>query len=151
VAEAAEVLGGNGYVEESPLPRAYREAPLNSIWEGSGNVVCLDVLRAARREPAAVEALRAELALASGSNPRLDRGVAALIASLGRADADERDARRIAGGVAVSLAASLLMRHAPRAIADAYCASRLGEQDLGAFGALPQEVDCGAVIDAADG
>src|SRR5207245_3369670 len=78
VAEALEVLGGNGYVEESVLPRLYREAPLNSIWEGSGNVMCLDVLRAARREPAAVEALIGELALSSGADARLDRNIAML-------------------------------------------------------------------------
>ena len=84
VAEAMEVLGGNGYVEESPLPRLYREAPLNSIWEGSGNVMCLDVLRATRREPAAVEALLAELALARGGNSRLDAHIATLTSTLGR-------------------------------------------------------------------
>ena len=84
VAEAMEVLGGNGYVEESALPRLYREAPLNSIWEGSGNVMCLDVLRAARREPAAVEALLAELALARGGNARLDAHIAALTSALAK-------------------------------------------------------------------
>src|SRR5262249_62094450 len=110
-AEAAEVLGGNGYVEESPLPRAYREAPLNSIWEGSGNVMCLDVLRAARRDPAAVEALHSELALAAGADERLDRRAAELVAALSQTDVDEREARRIAGSVAVALAASLLLRH----------------------------------------
>ena len=148
VAEAAEVLGGSGYVEECPLPRAYREAPLNSIWEGSGNVMCLDVLRAARREPAAIDALRAELALASGADPRLDRHAAALVASLSHPETDEREARRVAGGVAVSLAASLLVRHAPAAIADAYCASRLGGSDTGAFGTLARGIDCAAVIDS---
>ena len=148
VAEAAEVLGGNGYVEESALPRAYREAPLNSIWEGSGNVMCLDVLRAARRDPAAVEALRAEIGLAAGADARLDRQAEALVAALGRTDVDEREARRIAGGVAVSLAASLLLRHAPAAIADAYCASRLGEGGAGAFGTLPSGIDCVAVIES---
>jgi putative acyl-CoA dehydrogenase len=149
VAEAAEVLGGSGYVEECPLPRAYREAPLNSIWEGSGNVMCLDVLRAARREPAAIETLRDELALASGADTRLDRHAAAILGSLSRSDTSEREARRIAGGVAVGLAASLLVRHAPAAVADAYCGSRLGESESGAFGTLPNGIDFAGVIDSA--
>jgi putative acyl-CoA dehydrogenase len=93
VAEAMEVLGGNGYVEESALPRLYREAPLNSIWEGSGNVMCLDVLRAARREPAAVEALLAELDLARGGNALLDAHIARLTTALGGAKAAGRHRR----------------------------------------------------------
>ena len=145
VAEAAEVLGGNGYVEECPLPRMLREAPLNSIWEGSGNVICLDVLRAARREPAAIDALEAELALARGADPRFDRCAAELCDSLHRADFDERDARRVAGGIATALAASLLLRHAPTPLAGAYCASRLGESGA-AFGTLPREIDCAAIL-----
>src|SRR5436305_11971788 len=80
--EAMEVLGGNGYVEETPLARLYREAPVNSIWEGSGNVICLDVMRAARREPAAIDALFAELDQASGANRDLDASVATLRAEL---------------------------------------------------------------------
>src|ERR1700741_3238983 len=104
-----------------------REAPLNSIWEGSGNVICLDVLRAARREPAAIDALEAELALARGADPRFDGCAAELCDSLHRADFDERDARRVAGGIATALAASLLLRHARTPLAGAYCASRLGE------------------------
>ncbi len=107
VAEAMEVLGGNGYVEESPLPRLYREAPLNSIWEGSGNVMCLDVLRAARREPSVIDALQAELVLARGGNDLLDAHVAALMAALANPDTGEGDARRLAGGVAVALAGAL--------------------------------------------
>ncbi|TMG83805.1 MAG: DNA alkylation response protein, partial [Betaproteobacteria bacterium] len=111
VAEALEVLGGNGYVEESALPRVYREAPLNSIWEGSGNVMCLDVLRAARREGAAIEALLAEMALARGADARLDRHMAALAETLAQPDTSEREARRIAGAIAVGLGAALLVRH----------------------------------------
>jgi putative acyl-CoA dehydrogenase len=154
VAEAMEVLGGNGYVEESALPRFYREAPLNSIWEGSGNVMCLDVLRATRREPAAVEALLLELALARGGNSRLDAHVAALTAELtdansgdrGIADSGESGARRLAGGVAVALAGALMVRHAPPALADAYCASRLDRFGSGALGTLPLGAGCAEII-----
>ena len=141
-----EVLGGNGYVEESALPRLYREAPLNSIWEGSGNVMCLDVLRATRREPAAVEALLAELALARGGNARLDTHVAALAAALSDADIGESGARRLAGGVAVALAGALLVRHAPATLADAYCASRLDRFGSGALGTLPPGAGCAEII-----
>jgi putative acyl-CoA dehydrogenase len=137
VAEALEVLGGNGYVEECALPRMYREAPLNSIWEGSGNVMCLDVLRAARREPAAVEALLAELAAARGADARLDRQVAELALALRDPDHAEQDARRVSGSLATALAAALLLRHAPEAVGAAYCASRLDAGYSGALGALP--------------
>jgi putative acyl-CoA dehydrogenase len=146
VADAMEVLGGNGYVEESTLPRFYREAPLNSIWEGSGNVMCLDVLRAAHREPAAVAALLSELGLARGADPRLDRHAAALAETLRAPDAHEREARRIAGAIAVGLAAGILVRHAPAAIADAYCASRLGDGYNGTLGTLSFAADLGAII-----
>ena len=146
VAEAMEVLGGNGYVEESALPRFYREAPLNSIWEGSGNVMCLDVLRAARREPAAVEALVAELALSSRADARLDRNIAMLHSTLAEQSVSEAEARRVAGQIATVLAAALLVRNAPHAVADAYCASRLGDAYCGALGTLPAGVDCARVI-----
>ena len=146
VAEAMEVLGGNGYVEESALPRFYREAPLNSIWEGSGNVMCLDVLRAARRESAAIDALLAEMALARGADARLDRHAAMLATALRQPDTRERDARRIAGAIAVGLAAALLVRHAPAAIGDAYCASRLDDGYAGALGTLPAGVDLPAIV-----
>jgi putative acyl-CoA dehydrogenase len=142
-----EVLGGNGYVEESILPRLYREAPLNSIWEGSANVMCLDVLRAARRESAAVTALLAELELARGADARLDSYSAALAATLRTPQIDEREARRVAGAIAVGLAAGILVRHAPAAIADAYCASRLGDGYGGTLGLLPAAIDLTAIID----
>jgi putative acyl-CoA dehydrogenase len=145
VAEAMEVLGGNGYVEESTLPRLYREAPLNSIWEGSGNVMCLDVQRAARREPMAIDALLAELALASGADDRLDRHVAALTTMLAGRDAAEADARRQAGAIAVALAGTLLVRHAPAGVGDAYCASRLNDNCAGVLGTLPAGVDRTAI------
>jgi putative acyl-CoA dehydrogenase len=148
VAEAMEVLGGNGYVEESVLPRLYREAPLNSIWEGSGNVMCLDVQRAAQREPAAVEALMAELSLARGGDRRLDRHIDTLGQIL-TSNANEADARRQSAAIAVALAASLLVRHAPRGVADAYCGSRIGDGATGTLGMLPATQDFGAIIDRA--
>jgi putative acyl-CoA dehydrogenase len=137
VVEALEVLGGNGYVEESMLPRMYREAPLNSIWEGAGNVMCLDVLRAARRDPAAVGVLLSELAAARGANAGLDRHTADLAAALRDPDLAEQDARRVSGAVATALAATLLVRHAPPPIGAAYCASRLADGYAGALGTLP--------------
>jgi putative acyl-CoA dehydrogenase len=145
VAEAMEVLGGNGYVEDSELPRLYREAPLNSIWEGSGNVIALDVLRAARRERDAVEALLDELAQAHGANVRLDRHALELAATLRDGAFAEREARRVASAIAAALAASILVRHAPAALADAFCASRLGSA-ADTRGTLPEEVDLAAVI-----
>jgi putative acyl-CoA dehydrogenase len=140
-AEAMEVLGGNGYVEECALPRLYREAPLNSIWEGSGNVMCLDVLRAARREPAAVEALLGELAAARGADARLDRRIAAIAAALRAPAAEEHQARRIAGDIALGLAAALLLRYAPAPVGEAYCSSRLDDAHASAFGALAARID----------
>ena len=122
VAEALECLGGNGYVEDSGLPRLYREAPLNSIWEGSGNVTALDALRALTREPASEEALLAELELASGADPWFDRAVEALREEL-RAR-EERRARRVAELAALCLQGSLLLRHAPPEISEAFVASR---------------------------
>ncbi len=152
VAEAMEVLGGNGYVEENGLARFYREAPLNSIWEGSGNVICLDVLRAARREPAAVEALFAELALARSADSRLDKHVTTLQTMLADQEVDEGSARRVAGAIALALSGALLTRFATAAVADAFCASRLDATSLDglaygtALGTLPRTVDCAAVI-----
>ena len=134
--------------ESRVLPRMYREAPLNSIWEGSGNVMCLDVLRAAEREPAAVEALLAELALARGGHRALDRQIDALAATL-RAKPDPRDARRIAGMIATCLAASLLIRYACSATSEAYCASRLDEAAHGAFGVLPTAAALDSILDRA--
>jgi putative acyl-CoA dehydrogenase len=151
VAEAIEVLGGNAYVEESALPRLYREAPLNSIWEGSGNVMCLDVLRVARREPNAVAALLAELAHARGGDARLDRHVTRLTAMLSDDALDEAGARRLTSAIALALAAALLVRNAAPQIADAFCASRLGEGYAGTLGLLPGSIDCAAVLAHASG
>ena len=151
VAEAMEVLGGNGYVEESPLPRLYREAPLNSIWEGSGNVMCLDVLRAVERERATVDALGSELALSRGGNATLDAHVAALVTALDDPDRGEAHARSLAGSIAVALAGSLLVRHASARVADAYCASRLDRFAAGVLGTLPRDAACAEIIAQATG
>ena len=154
--EALECLGGNGYVEESGLPRLYREAPLNSIWEGSGNVTSLDVLRALARTEAAAAALLAELDAAAGADPRLDAAVAGLRQLMADVQATtsleaQHEARRLAGLIAVTLAAALLVRHAPSPVADAFCASRLGPGVPGGpgapFGSLPARLDLAAIID----
>ncbi len=146
--EAMEVLGGNGYVEDSMMPRLYREMPVNSIWEGSGNVMCLDVLRALQRTPEAGEALRAELAAAKGGDPRLDRFAASLEATL-RASPDEAVARRLAERLVLALQAALLVRFAPAPIADAFCASRLEGDHGGAFGTLPAGLDLRTIVERA--
>ncbi|MGW0882800.1 DNA alkylation response protein [Streptomyces sp. NPDC002671] len=146
-AEALECLGGNGYVEDSGMPRHYREAPLLSIWEGSGNVNALDVLRALGREPETAEALFAELALARGADARLDATVAGLKAQL--AETDQVGARRLVERMALALQASLLVRHAPHPVADAFCASRLGGDWGHAFGTLPAATDLGAILERA--
>jgi putative acyl-CoA dehydrogenase len=141
VAEALECLGGNGYVEENGLARLYREAPLNSIWEGAGNVNALDVLRAVTREPLAVEALDKELSLARGLDRRLDAAVDRTLAAVrAAASADPVDAqlgaRRLVQAVAVTLQAALLAQHSASVVAETFLGSRLGEQDGRVFGAL---------------
>jgi putative acyl-CoA dehydrogenase len=153
-AEALECLGGNGFVEDSGLPLIYRDAPLNSIWEGSGNVAALDVLRAVVKEPAGLEAFLRECDLAAGADPRLD-------AHLGRtrerlaatfAAGNERaqfQARALVEELAVSLQASLLVRHAPPVVADAFCAARLDGQGGRVYGTLPSGVDAHAIIERA--
>ncbi|GAA2103914.1 isovaleryl-CoA dehydrogenase [Actinomadura alba] len=148
-AEALECLGGNGYVEDSGMPRLFRESPLNSIWEGSGNVAALDVLRAMTREPQAVDAFFAELDAAAGSDARLDEAVRSLRASLGDpADAEAR-ARRIVELMALTLQGALLVRHGHPAVADAFCASRLGGDWGRAFGTLPPGLDHATLIERA--
>ena len=138
VAEALECLGGNGYVEESGLPLLYREAPLNSVWEGSGNVNALDVLRALSREPEALDGWIAEIAAARGADRRFDRAADATLELLGTLmgspDELEVSARRLAGAMATLLQGSLLLRFAPEAVADVFCASRL--QAHGTYGML---------------
>ncbi|MCD6638651.1 MAG: acyl-CoA dehydrogenase family protein [Nocardioides sp.] len=136
VAEALECLGGNGYVEESGLPLMFRESPLNSIWEGSGNVNALDVLRALSREPEVLEAWITEVGAARGGDARLDRAVDDTLALLGDTDGLEVGARRLAGHMAACLQGSLLVRHAPAEVADAFCSSRLPGSYSGTFGTL---------------
>ena len=153
-AESMEVLGGNGYAEENPLPRFYREAPVNSIWEGSGNVMCLDVLRALAREPAARDALQVELEAARGADRRYDAYVAALAPALAAAVDDARLARRVAQSIALALQGALLLRHAPPFVADAFCASRLASDTPfagAAFGTLPPTADHAAIVARAAG
>jgi len=147
VAEALECIGGNGYVEESPLPRLYRESPLNSLWEGAGNVNALDLLRAAAKEPESVEALLAEIALASGADPRLDAAAGRLRRELADGEGLEHRARRIVELAALCLQGSLLVRHAPPEVADAFCATRLGGEGGRAYGTLPPGVDCAAIVE----
>src|SRR3712207_6067804 len=125
-AEALECLGGNGYVEESGMPRLFRETPLNSIWEGSGNVNALDVLRAMARTPEALDAFFAEVGAAAGGEPRLDAWIADLRRSLSDFEEIELRARRIVERMALALQASVLVRWGDPAVADAFCASRLG-------------------------
>jgi putative acyl-CoA dehydrogenase len=150
--EALEVLGGNGYVEESPMPRLLRDSPLNSIWEGSGNVIALDVLRALAREPDAADAVLAEAELARGSDARFDRALDAARAELGRLAAMDRDeaeqsARRSVERLAILLQASLVLRHSPQAVADAFVASRLEPGGGWSFGTLPAGTDTAAIVE----
>jgi putative acyl-CoA dehydrogenase len=149
IAEALECLGGNGYVEESILPRLFRESPLNGIWEGSGNVMCLDVLRAMNREPQALERFLGELDAAAGGDARFDAAVARVRKELGDIVGIEARARRVVEAMALALQGSLLLRFGHPAVADAFCASRLGGEQGLAFGTLPPGVDAGAIIDRA--
>ncbi|MCX3058830.1 acyl-CoA dehydrogenase family protein [Streptomyces beihaiensis] len=150
VAEALECLGGNGYDEASGMPRLYREAPLNGIWEGSGNVNALDLLRALAREPESLEAFRTEVEAAGGADARLDaawRELRGELTELARADDAPLRARRVIERAALVLQGSLLVRHAPAAVADTFCATRLaGDQGL-AFGTLPPATDFAALLE----
>ena len=144
--EALECHGGPGYIEDGPMARLYREAPLNSIWEGSGNVVCLDVLRAMAREAEAAPAVLAEIDAARGGHPALDRAADALREDLSRPEDFEPGARALTERMALALQASLLIRHAPPAVADAFCAGRLGERWTGAYGTLPPGTDTETIL-----
>jgi putative acyl-CoA dehydrogenase len=147
-AEALECLGGNGYVEESGMPRLYREAPLASIWEGSGNVAALDALRALTRQPETAEALFAELDLAAGADRRLDQAIARLRKEV--SDPAEERARYLAEAMALALQGALLVRHGDPAVADAFAASRLGDDATGswgrAYGTLPPGTDTASIV-----
>lgn len=145
-AEALECLGGNGYVEESGMPRLLRESPLNSIWEGSGNVQALDVLRALQREPEALNAFLQEVGKARGADHRLDGAIKDLLTELADLNGIEARARRLVERMALVLQGSLLVRWAPPAVADAFCASRLGRDWGTAFGTLPHSLDLESVV-----
>ncbi|HKF83231.1 MAG TPA: acyl-CoA dehydrogenase family protein [Solirubrobacterales bacterium] len=147
-AEALECLGGNGYVEESGMPRLFRESPLNSIWEGSGNVQCLDVLRAMVKSPAALEVFFAEVADGAAREPRLQAFAASLREEIpGDLETIESRARRVVERMALALQASLLVRYGDEAVADAFCASRLAGDWGQAFGTLPAGTDFGRIIE----
>ena len=148
-AEALECLGGNGYIEESRMPRLYREAPLQSVWEGSGNVAALDSLRAMGREPQSLAVFFDELDSVAGADRHLDTAVAALKAELSDLDNLEIRARRVAEHMALALQGALLIRSGHPAVADAFCASRLGGDWGSAYGTLPAGVDTAAIIERA--
>jgi putative acyl-CoA dehydrogenase len=146
-AEALECLGGNGYVEESGMPRLYRQAPLNSIWEGSGNVACLDVLRAMAKSPESVGAFFAEVESAAGANHHLDSFVGDVKRDLQDLADIEYRARGLVERMGLALQGSLLVRHSPAEVSDAFCASRLGGEHGRALGTLPAGVDCEAIVE----
>ena len=148
-AEALECLGGNGYVEESGMPRLYREAPLMGIWEGSGNVSALDTLRAMATRPESVEVLFDELAKTAGHDPRLDAHIDGLRAQLAEIDTIAYRARQVAEDICLALQGSLLVRHGHPAVAEAFLATRLGGQWGGAFGTLPAGLDVAAILERA--
>jgi putative acyl-CoA dehydrogenase len=148
-AEALECLGGNGFVEDFPMARLYREAPLNSIWEGSGNVNALDVLRALGREPQAWEAFRAEVLAGGGADARLDRAFVRLEAEVSDPVDIEVRARRVVERMALVLQGSLLVRFAPPPVADAFCGSRLGGDWGAAFGTLGPGADTRFIVERA--
>jgi putative acyl-CoA dehydrogenase len=153
-AEAMEVLGGSGYVEEGPLARLYREFPVNSIWEGSGNIMCLDVLRSLGKTPAARVALAAELALADGAGSQVPRGTLeqfsgftrCLLADLEAPGLDEYSARGLAERIVLAVQAALLLRHAPGFVAHGFVMSRLIQRVGGAYGCLPPGIDCAGIL-----
>lgn len=145
VVEALECHGGNGFIEENPMARHYREAPLNSVWEGSGNVICLDVLRSLEREPGSLQALLKELREVSGSDRRYDMQLQALEADLPELIRHEGQARRLTERLALMLQGALLIRHAPHEVADAFIVTRLASHWSGHFGDLPLGVDAAAL------
>ena len=156
VGESLECLGGNGYVEESIMPRLYREAPLNSIWEGSGNVICLDILRALDKDPASLEALVQELRRHRGADPALDKFTQDaenhLMQTHGKDGAESQtQARRLAEKLALALQAGLLVRHSSPAAAEAFLLSRLKHDHGYTFGTLPASADVNAIVEEAAG
>jgi putative acyl-CoA dehydrogenase len=157
VGEALECLGGNGYVEESIMPRLYREAPLYSIWEGSGNVICLDILRAIAKEPESLEVILHEMRLAGGADRRLKEYMSNVESALNQARQigqdnsanSEGEARRLAGKTALALQASLIVRYGSSAVADAFCSSRIAGNYGHTFGTLSNEANTQSILDAA--
>jgi len=147
--EAMECIGGSGVMEDGPFPRLFRESPVNAIWEGSGNVQCLDVLRAMHKTPAVVETFFREVAKAKGANAALDRWVVALQKEFSDLADLEYRARDLVDRMALALQAALLAQHAPAYVADAFCGSRLGRSGHHNYGALPRGVDCQAIIERA--
>ncbi|WP_374470174.1 acyl-CoA dehydrogenase family protein [Phenylobacterium sp.] len=146
VYECMECHGGVGYVEETPMPRLFRESPLNAIWEGSGNVIALDILRTLAREPLALEAYAAEIAEARSADHRLDAAATDLLDRLAKRVPAESDARWTAERLALVLQGALLVRHAPPAVADAFCATRLGDEGGRSFGILPGGADVDTIV-----
>jgi putative acyl-CoA dehydrogenase len=144
VVEAMECLGGNGYIEEGPLARLYREAPLNGIWEGSGNVICLDVLRSLQKEPESMEALLREV---GQGGERAQKGFLPVSALLRDSNTAEAQSRRIVESIAIALQASLMLRHAGEHSAEAYCASRLEGKGGRAFGTLAPGAPCKDILE----
>jgi putative acyl-CoA dehydrogenase len=149
VYEAMECHGGPGYIEESILPRLYREAPVNSIWEGSGNVICLDVLRALYKDASALPAFFEEVEQARGGNHLLDNHLSRLKAEAADTGGFETRARRITEMMALAWQGALLVQHAPSAVSDAFCTSRLGDHWFGAYGTLPDGTDFEAILSRA--
>ena len=147
--EAMECIGGSGVIEDSPLPRLFRESPVNAIWEGSGNVQCLDVLRAMQKTPEVVEAFFREVAIAKGASAMLDRWIGALQEEFNDLADVEYRARGIVDRMALAVQAALLVQHAPPQVADAFCASRLAGGGHRNYGTLPRGVDCAAIIQRA--
>jgi putative acyl-CoA dehydrogenase len=141
-----ECIGGSGVMEDSMMPRLYREAPVNTIWEGSGNVQCLDVLRALSKTPAVADAFFAEVGKAQGANAALDRLANDLKRDIRDLSDFEYRARDVVDRMALALQASLLVRHAPTLISDAFCHSRLEQLGHHNYGTLPRGVDCAGII-----
>jgi putative acyl-CoA dehydrogenase len=141
-----ECIGGSGVMEDGPFPRLYREAPINAIWEGSGNVQCLDVLRAMQKSPAVVGAFFTELSKARGGNAHLDQAIKALHAQLKDLSDLEYRARHIVDSMALAFQAAILVQHAPAMISDAFCASRLTGVGHRQYGTLARGVDCTSII-----
>jgi putative acyl-CoA dehydrogenase len=149
VAEALECLGGNGYVEESPLPRLYRDAPLNSLWEGAGNLQCLDVLRAMQKDPGTVEALHQEIASAKGVNSTFDRFIGSLSLTKQMQTGAEFSARWLVEKMALAMQAAALIHSGNPGVADLFCSARLTERLGLAFGTLQSTDGVGLLLERA--